>query len=65
MTMREVEEYADFVRDFTKTVKAAFETGKTANEAAASLATLSDQYENYDMEDAPAMITEIYRELNQ
>ena len=65
MTMREVEEYADFVRDFVKTVKAAFETGKTSSQAATSLAILSDRYENYDMEDAPAMIAEIYRELSQ
>ena len=62
-TMRwsDVEEYADFTRDFVEAVRKAKSAGRTAAEAAASL-SLPDRYRDYDMRNALAAVEAIYKE---
>ena len=62
-TMRwsDVEEYADFVRDFVAATQAAKAAGKTAAEAAAGL-VLPERYKDYDLRNALAAVEAIYRE---
>ena len=55
-------EYAEFTREFVAAAEAAFEAGRSAAEAAASL-TLAERYPAYDMERAEAGIEAIYAEL--
>lgn len=64
-TMRwaDVQEYADFNRDFLAVVRASKAAGKSASEAAAAL-KLPDKYKDYDMQQARANVASIYRELN-
>jgi len=63
-TMRwsDVEEYADFVRDFVAAVRQARAAGKTAADAAGTLA-LPDRYRGYDMSGALRAVEAIYAEL--
>jgi cyclase len=63
-TMRwsDVEEYADFVRDFVAVVRQARTAGKTAAEAAGTL-VLPDRYRGYDMSGALRAIEAIYAEI--
>jgi glyoxylase-like metal-dependent hydrolase (beta-lactamase superfamily II) len=61
-TLRDLQEYADFNRDFLAAVRAAKEAGKTADEAAASL-QLPERYKAYDMTNAAANVKVIYGEL--
>ncbi|MDE2906036.1 MAG: hypothetical protein OXQ28_08115, partial [Acidobacteriota bacterium] len=55
-------EYAEFTREFVAAAEAAFEAGRSAAEAAASL-TLPERYAAYDLERAEAGIEAIYAEL--
>jgi glyoxylase-like metal-dependent hydrolase (beta-lactamase superfamily II) len=61
MRWSDVEEYADFTRDFVEAVRQARRAGKTPAEAAASL-SLSNRYRDYDMGNAVAAVQAIYRE---
>jgi glyoxylase-like metal-dependent hydrolase (beta-lactamase superfamily II) len=63
-TMRwsDVEEYADFVRDFVAAVRQARTAGKTAADASATLA-LPDRYRGYDMSGALRAVEAIYAEI--
>jgi glyoxylase-like metal-dependent hydrolase (beta-lactamase superfamily II) len=62
--IRDLQEYADFTRDFLTAVREAFKAGKTADEAAASLA-LPERYKAYGMERAAANVRVIYDELKR
>ena len=65
-TMRwaDVQEYADFNRDFLAAVREARQAGKTADEAAATL-RLPEKYKAYDMQRARANVEAIYNELRK
>jgi glyoxylase-like metal-dependent hydrolase (beta-lactamase superfamily II) len=62
MTWSDLQEYADFNRDFLAAVKDARAAGKTAAQAAAAL-RLPDRYREYDMQQARANVEAIYAEL--
>ena len=64
MSMRDLEEYVDFNRDLRQVVREAAESGKTVDEAVASL-SLPGQYQNYDMQGARAYVQALYGELNR
>jgi glyoxylase-like metal-dependent hydrolase (beta-lactamase superfamily II) len=61
MRWADVEEYADFVRDFVAAVRQAKAAGKTPADAAAGL-TLPERYKEYDMRNALAAVEAIYNE---
>ena len=61
MRWADVEEYADFTRDFVDAVRKARAGGKNAAEAAASL-SLPDRYRDYDMRNSLAAVEAIYKE---
>ncbi len=63
MTWADLQEYADFNRDFLDAVRAAKAAGKSAQDAAASL-KLAERYAAYDMTQASANVQAIYRELD-
>jgi glyoxylase-like metal-dependent hydrolase (beta-lactamase superfamily II) len=65
-TMRwaDLQEYAEFNRDFLEAVRRAIAEGKTAAAAAASL-NLPEKYRGYDMKNAAANVAAIYRELGR
>jgi len=65
-TMRwsDLQEFADFNRDFLAAVRQAIAAGKSADEAATSL-QLPDRYKSYDMQQAPSNVRAIYRELGR
>ena len=62
MTWEDLEEYADFNRDFLAATEEAFRAGLTVDEAAATL-ELPERYRDYGMEHARANIEAIYDEL--
>lgn len=62
MSWDDLQEYADFNRDFLVAVRGALAAGKTAEAAAASLA-LPARYASYDMSNGPANVRAIYAEL--
>ena len=62
MTWDDVAEYADFNRDFLAAVEAAYDAGRSADEAAATL-ELPERYREYGMENAAANVAAIYAEL--
>ena len=62
MTWEDLEEYADFNRDFLAATERAFRAGLSADEAAAAL-ELPERYNDYGMEHAKANIEAIYDEL--
>jgi glyoxylase-like metal-dependent hydrolase (beta-lactamase superfamily II) len=64
MTWADLQEYADFNRDFLEAVKQAIAAGKSADEAAKTL-QMPERYKAYDMQNAPANVRAIYRELKQ
>jgi glyoxylase-like metal-dependent hydrolase (beta-lactamase superfamily II) len=64
MTWSDLQEYADFNRDFLAAVQDAIRAGRTADEAAASL-RLPDRYKDYDMQQANANVRAIYAELKK
>ena len=61
-SIRDLQEYADFTRDFLAAVREAIKAGKSADEAAASL-VLPERYKAYGMERAAANVRAIYDEL--
>jgi glyoxylase-like metal-dependent hydrolase (beta-lactamase superfamily II) len=61
MRWSDVEEYADFTRDFVEAVRKAKSGGRTAAEAAASLA-LPGRYRDYDLRNGRAAVDAIYQE---
>ena len=61
MRWSDVEEYADFTRDFVDAVRKARVAGKSAAAAAADL-SLPDRYRDYDMRNALAAVESIYKE---
>jgi glyoxylase-like metal-dependent hydrolase (beta-lactamase superfamily II) len=61
---RDLEEFADFNRDFLEAVKQAMAAGKTADEAAKTI-QLPERYKAYDMTLAAANVRAIYAELKQ
>jgi cyclase len=65
-TMRwsDVQEYADFNRDFLAAVQEARQAGKTAGEAAVTL-RLPEKYKAYDLQRAKANVEAIYSELGK
>ncbi len=63
MSMRDLEEYADFNQDLLQAVTDAAESGQTVDEAVASL-SLPGRYQNYDMQGARAYVQALYGELN-
>jgi len=64
MTIADLQEYADFTRDFLAAVRDGFAKGKSAAETAAGLA-LPDRYKAYALDAAPASVAAIYRELKR
>jgi cyclase len=64
MRWNDVQEYADFNRDFLAAVQEARQAGKTADEAAATL-RLPDKYKGYDLQRARANVEAIYSELRK
>jgi cyclase len=64
MAWKDLEEYADFNRDFLAAVQEAIKAGKSAADAAASL-HLPDRYKDYDMQNARANVEAIYAELKR
>lgn len=64
MSWRDVQEYADFNRDFLAAVQQAIADGKSAAEAFAGL-RLPERYKDYNMRQARANVDAIYRELGR
>jgi glyoxylase-like metal-dependent hydrolase (beta-lactamase superfamily II) len=64
MSIKDLQDYADFNRDFLEAVKQAIAAGKTADEAAKTL-QLPDRYKDYDLRNAPANVRTIYKELGK
>jgi glyoxylase-like metal-dependent hydrolase (beta-lactamase superfamily II) len=64
MSIKDLQEYADFNRDFLEAVRQAIAAGKTADEAAKTL-QLPERYKEYDLRNAPANVRAIYRELGK
>ena len=64
MTWSDLQEYADFNRDFLAAVRQAIAAGKTADEAASTL-QLPARYSTYDMRQARANVQAIYEELGK
>ncbi len=64
MTWNDVQEYADFNRDFLAAVEDAIKAGKSAAEAVATL-QLPERYKAYDMQRAKENVEAIYRELGK
>jgi glyoxylase-like metal-dependent hydrolase (beta-lactamase superfamily II) len=64
MTWNDLQEYADFNRDFLEAAQDAMKGGKSADEAGATL-KLPDRYKDYDMQQAKANVRAIYAELKK
>jgi glyoxylase-like metal-dependent hydrolase (beta-lactamase superfamily II) len=62
MPWSDLQEYADFNRDFLEAVRKAFDAEKTPEEAAATL-VLPERYKDYDMQRSRANVLAIYNEL--
>ena len=62
--IKDLQEYADFSRDFLAAVREAFKAGKTADDAASGLA-LPERYKAYGMDRAAANVRVIYDELKK
>jgi glyoxylase-like metal-dependent hydrolase (beta-lactamase superfamily II) len=62
MTLRDVEEYAEFTRDLIAAVRAAFVAGRSPEEAAATL-VLPDRYAAYTRDHLRETVEAIYDEL--
>jgi cyclase len=66
MSWTDLQEYADFTRDFVEAAKEARRAGKTVDEAANSLKiTLSSKYQGYELEGTKAIVQAIYDEMNE
>lgn len=64
LTRAELQEYADFTRDFVAAARQALEGGKTVEQAAATL-QLPERYKGYDLSNARATIQAMARELGK
>jgi cyclase len=64
MSIKDLQEYAEFNRDFLEAVKQAIAAGKSADEAAKTL-QMPERYKAYDMANAGANVHAIYRELGK
>lgn len=64
MTWAELQEYADFNRDFVAAVRQALASGKSADQAAAGL-QMPEKYKGYDLSRAKDHVLAIYRELGK
>ncbi len=64
ITLADFQEYADFNREFLSAVQEAIKSGKTAEQAAASL-TLPERYKAYGMENVRANVQAIYQEIEK
>lgn len=64
MAWKDLEEYADFNRDFLAAVQEAIKAGKSAADAAASL-QLPERYKDYNLQNARANVEAIYAELKR
>ncbi len=64
MSIKDLQEYADFNRDFLEAVRQAIAAGKSADEAAKTL-QMPERYKAYDMANAGANVRAIYRELGK
>jgi glyoxylase-like metal-dependent hydrolase (beta-lactamase superfamily II) len=64
ITMTDLQEYANFTRDFLAQVEVAFKGGKTIDEAVSGLA-LAERYPAYDLDGARPGVQAIYAELKQ
>ena len=64
MSWNDLQEYADFNRDFLAAVRQAIAAGRSADEAAATL-QLPERYQSYDLSQASANVRTIYRELGR
>ena len=64
MRWADLQEYAEFNRDFLSAVREALKAGKTVDEAVASL-NLQEKYKHYGMERAKANVQAIYNELKK
>jgi cyclase len=64
MTWNELQEYADFNRDFLAAVQQSITERRTAAEAFAAL-KLPERYKAYDMREARANVEAIYKELGK
>jgi glyoxylase-like metal-dependent hydrolase (beta-lactamase superfamily II) len=64
LALNDLQEYADFNREFLEAVRSARQQGKTAGEAAAML-ELSDRYKGYDMQRTQMNVDAIYEELKK
>jgi len=64
LTWQDLEEYADFNRDFLAAVQVAMKAGKTVDEAVATL-RLPERYKDYGMEHARVNVEAIYNELTK
>jgi glyoxylase-like metal-dependent hydrolase (beta-lactamase superfamily II) len=60
----DLQEYAQFTRDFLTAVQAAVKAGKSVDEAVASL-NLSEKYNSYDMQPAKMAVQAIYDEIGK
>jgi glyoxylase-like metal-dependent hydrolase (beta-lactamase superfamily II) len=63
MMWSDLQEYAEFNRDFLAAVREAMASGKSAEQAAATL-RLPERYQGYDMQQAKANVATIYGELS-
>ena len=64
MSLKDLQEYADFNRDFLEAVKQAIAAGKTADDAAKTL-RLPERYKDYDLRNLAANVRTIYAELKK
>ena len=64
MSVSDLQEYADFNREFLKAVRASLAAGKSVDQAVATLA-LPDKYKSYTMDNARANVAAIYNELKK
>ena len=62
--IKDLQEYADFNRDFLEAVRAAHKAGKSVDEAMASL-NLPERYKSYTMDRAKTNVETIYKELSR
>jgi glyoxylase-like metal-dependent hydrolase (beta-lactamase superfamily II) len=62
--IKDLQEYAEFTRDFVAAVGEAFKAGRSVEEASASLA-LPDRYKAYSMEQAREAVRILYDELRR
>ena len=63
-TWNDFREYAEFTREFVDAVTAAWEDGRTAEQAAAEL-RMPEKYKDYRLDGAQAMVETIFDELRQ